>query len=623
VSGFGGIVRAVGGSAAFEGDRKHIERMALRLPFRTFSVPQTWSHDGANFCFTLLKTGPARQANAQPVTLDQQTWLIGDVRLDGRDDLISQLNAFGEESNPGSTDEELVLRAWRRWGESGSEEAFCKILEGDFSFALWRPKIRQLKCFRSLMGSRSFFYARQGEVFCFSNALESLREVPWISNEFDYHYLGDYLLNGWCPDLERTACREIKRLAPGHMLTYTGETLTIERFSKLPIEEPLRYKKDEEYIEHYLELVKQAVRERLPKEGAVVFMSGGLDSTTVAATASQILKQTTAPSSILAITTDYQPLYDDQESHWASLAAQHMGIALQVLQNGEFLPYTDWESLEFRLAEPLHEPYLVSLADQYRKASLHARVALTGCGGDDVLLGNAWPYFVTLLSRFQIRELCKTFGSYLFRNGAIPPMRAGIRTRLRRLFRFREAEEPYPSWLNQEFERKYGLRERWKEIQKGQEQVHPLHPQGYALLSGPFWPNALEEEEAVRGNAPVETRAPLLDGRLLRFLLRVPPVPWCANKQLLRRATTDLLPDSIRMRPKSPLMEDAVQLQIEAGRWSPLPKVPVSSWLYDLIDKEKWVACLRTKAGSVAWGNHYPLSLDVWLKGLEKRIWTK
>jgi len=621
VSGFGGIVRMAGTHPADEEIRKEIERVAERLPLYNSEQPQVWSREGGSFCFTLLKTGPAPQEATQPVTVDGKTRLIGDVRLDGRDELVSRLKSRGEECSTASTDEELVLRAWNRWGQSGFIDEFYRLLEGDYSFALWQPLERRLTCFRDLMGSRSFFYAHyasaQGEVFCFSNTLESLCCSSWISREFDFHYFGDYLLSGWCLDPQRTVYKEIKRLAPGHVLTLYESSLKIDRFSKLPIEEPLRYKEGEEYIEEYRTLVHQAVKDRLPKDGAVVFMSGGLDSTTVAATAAKLASSGGASGAIRACTADYKPLFDDRESDWAAIAANHIGIDLNIIHGGEHEPFEAWDSLRISLAEPVHEPYLAFLVEQYRESAKYARVALTGYGGDDVLIGNALPYLGNLLRHFRICDLVQSFGGYFLKCGKIPPMRAGIRARLRRWLRPHAASESYPVWLAQEFEKVYDLRARWEELRREPKLEHPLHPEAYASLSGPYWPNLLECDEAKRCGAPLETRCPLLDLRLLRFLLRVPPVPWCANKLLMRAAGRGCLPEEILRRPKSPLPYDPIEIQIRLGKWSPFPLPQLSQRLLDLIDKQKWIAELGKYKSASKWLVHCPLSLNLWLKSVE------
>ena len=87
MSGFAGFV-SVGDDAP---DPRLLERMAARLAFRGPDATQIWSRAGAGFCFTLLRTGPAPQASEQPCTLDGRVWLLGDVRLDGREDLRREL----------------------------------------------------------------------------------------------------------------------------------------------------------------------------------------------------------------------------------------------------------------------------------------------------------------------------------------------------------------------------------------------------------------------------------------------------------------------------------------------------------------------------------------------------
>lgn len=143
MSGFAGIVRADGGTP----DIRLVERMAESLAFRGPDAKQVWTRPGAGFCFTLLRTGPSAQATEQPCSLDEKVWLLGDVRLDGREELRQRLEQCGERTSPDASNEELVLGAWRQWAEKNLE-----VLMGDFSFALWDPRARELWCARSLLG---------------------------------------------------------------------------------------------------------------------------------------------------------------------------------------------------------------------------------------------------------------------------------------------------------------------------------------------------------------------------------------------------------------------------------------------------------------------------------------
>ncbi|HLZ91158.1 MAG TPA: hypothetical protein VKQ28_05540 [Candidatus Acidoferrum sp.] len=138
-------------------DQRTLERMAQTLAFRGPDGTHIATKPGAGFCFTFLRTGPAPQCPSQPCSLDGRVWLLGDVRLDGRDDLRRKLEQRGDEFDGDVTDEELVLRAWRRW-----EKASLPELIGDYSFALWDEETRQLWCACDLMRARPFFYAQSG-----------------------------------------------------------------------------------------------------------------------------------------------------------------------------------------------------------------------------------------------------------------------------------------------------------------------------------------------------------------------------------------------------------------------------------------------------------------------------
>src|SRR5581483_5418178 len=95
------------------------------------------------------------------------------------------------------------------------------------------------------------------------------------------------------------------------------------------------------------------------------------------------------------------------------------------------------------------------------------------------------------------------------------------------------------------------------------------------------------------------------------------PVPWCANKLLMRAAGRGCLPEEILRRPKSPLPYDPIEIQIRLGKWSPFPLPQLSQRLLDLIDKQKWIAELGKYKSASKWLVHCPLSLNLWLKSVE------
>src|SRR5713101_10146155 len=100
-------------------DSHLLERMAALLAFRGPEATRISTQIGAGFCFTFLRTGPAPQTSSQPCSLNGRVWLLGDVRLDGREELRHRLEQKGESIPAGVTDEELVLHTWGQWGEAG------------------------------------------------------------------------------------------------------------------------------------------------------------------------------------------------------------------------------------------------------------------------------------------------------------------------------------------------------------------------------------------------------------------------------------------------------------------------------------------------------------------------
>jgi asparagine synthase (glutamine-hydrolysing) len=607
MSGFAGMICA-GGSTP---DPRLVERMAARLAFRGPDATQIWSRGGAGFCFTLLRTGPAPQASEQPCTLDGRVWLLGDVRLDGRDDLRRLLESANELITAEVCDEELILRAWRRWGTEGLEK-----LNGDLSFVLWDEDERRLWCVRDLMGARPFFYSQSADTFYFSNTLEVVRLVPELSSVLDAVFIGDFLLQDSCADPARTAFRYISRLPAGHVLRFSNHAVEVRPYTSLPIEEPLWLKRPVEYLERFRTLLESAVRDRLPRGPAAILMSGGLDSTSIAAIANQLTHERGATGSLRAYTVDYNPLFEDEEGYYASLAAEHLSIPIEIFSGATCLPYEGWEDSLLRTPEPSNEPFLLLNRQQYRRVQGHARVALSGLGGDDLLTGQAWPYLVYLLRQSRFGTIGRSFGGYLLKHRRIPPLLGGFRTRFRQWVSHPAPMAEYPRWLEPDFEKRLGLREKWLELQRSRKSAHPLYPLGYAGLTGHYWSGVFEAEDAASTGVPTELRAPLLDQRVLRYLLRVPPVPWCAHKDLLRQTMRGLLPEKIRLRPKTPLRGDSLELHVERGTWSPAPLPKPPAELREFVNWEQLRATLATAASSTLWVGLRPVSLSYWLKGV-------
>jgi len=608
MSGFAGIVSLDGAPA----DAQLLQRMAERLAFRGPDGTHITTKPGAGFCFTFLRTGPAPQCPSQPCSFDGRVWLLGDVRLDGRNDLRRKLEQHGDEFDGEVTDEELVLRVWRRWGEQGLPD-----LLGDYALALWDAESRNLWCARDLMGARPFFYAQAGNHLYFSNTLDAIRCAPDISSNLDEHFIGDFLLEGWNSDGVRTAFHEVSRLPAAHTLWYSSQGLRVIRHASLPVEEPLQLKREEEYVEQFRELLEQAVVSRLPRGPTAILMSGGLDSTSVAAIAQHCATKLTLPLVLRAYTIDYQPLFDDSEERLASAAARFIHIPIEVQSAAFHLPYAEWDDHLPPMPEPCHDPYRRLHLEQSHKIARNARVVLNGYGGDGVLTGQSWPYLLYLIRGRHFGDLVDRFGRYALKHGRIPPLRGGFRSSLMHLLRPRDPMAQYPKWLSPDFEKRMDLKGRWLELRRPLESPHPFYPRAHSLLDGLFSSSILESEDSAWSGVPLVSRAPLLDLRLQRFLLRVPPVPLCLDKELLRRALRGLLPQEVLSRPKAPFQSDQMALQISSQAWTPSVPLAPTDEIRRFIKWEDFVGLLRTLPIRFPWMNLRPVSLLYWLRAIE------
>lgn len=472
--------------------------------------------------------------------------LKGNYRIDGRNDTSS-------------TDEELILDAYERWGEDCVAH-----LIGDFAFAIWDERLQRVFCARDHMGVKPFFYTHVAGEFRFSSTLNELRSVSNTLNEIA---VGDYLLFGVNQDNSTTIFSDIQRLRPGHTLTLTNNEIKVNRYwaPSLPPEE-VRFRDQQQYVERFLELLSLAVKDRLRTDRVAISMSGGLDSTALAAIASEYAE-------VAGFTVVYDSLIPDEERHYSSLAAKHLGIPVEHLSADQFSLF------DGRMDQA--EPFLLSaLTGQFnellRLCAEFSTVALTGYDGDALM------------------------------HEPRPP---GLRTRIKRMLRKRDS---MPEWIDEEFARRTNLRERWKEFWSRSNEGK--RPAAMRALNSKIWTSLFEGYDAGSTKLNLEVCHPFLDVRLIEYLLAIPPVPWCVDKHILRRAMSDKLPATVLNRPKTGLMGDpALQLVRRASvRW--LDSFEVSPQLRAFVNLNRRCPVADEKTSDALWNSLRVFALNYWLQ---------
>ena len=533
-------------------DRELLQVMTAFMVFRGPDAQDVWLDRSTGFGHTLLRTTFEAEREHQPCSLDSRVWITADARIDGRRELIAKLCGRGRSVSDDATDPDLILHAYGVWGTDCAQ-----YLIGDFAFAIWDSRARQLFCARDHFGIKPFFYALVGQQLVFSNTLNCVRRHRAVADTLNDLFIADFLLFGDSKDPGATAFADIQRLPPAHALTWSSEKgLKVDRYWTLPNDPGVRYRAAGDYVEHFRYLLNQAVGDRLRTNRVGIEMSGGLDSSSIAATALGILSGQKAPFDLQAQSVVYDHLIPDQERHFSGLVAKHLGIPIQYIVADNYQLYENWDQPETCSPEPVHDPQAAMSAAAFRGAAAISRVFLTGWDGDALLSESLRPHFRTLAQNRQyLRLACDVARYSVLQRQLLPP---GWGSWFRGRFAKASAEAPqedgYPSWLSPELEARLDLRNRWRQHRAFPRIEHPTRPYAHSVYSclaqsaGFF-----DSYDAGYSGLPLEYRHPLMDLRLLDFCLSLPLQPWVVKKHILREAMRYVLPKAVRKRPKSPL----------------------------------------------------------------------
>jgi len=539
----------IAGSLATDGsevDRQVLEQMADFLSVRGPDGKGIRTDGAVGLVHTLLATN-SRKPAAQPFTLDGSSWIIADARIDGRAELARQLEIGDPIEFTVISDAELILRAWEKWGAECPD-----YLLGDFAFIIWDGRDRRLFGARDHFGVKPLYYSETSSTLYVSNTIDCLRRCPGVSTDLDELFVAEFLMFGQYLTRHLSVFKGIHRLPPGHRLTWSDRTGTVvERYWSLPVHDQIRFRDPADYPARFRELMEEAVRDRVPDDRICLIMSGGLDSTTVAAFARSIMPARRDGESVRACTFVYEQLFEDDEGDFAGDVTDTLGIpSVKVPADREEV---NWQQGGRVTPEPSAELGI----DHGVRSALELfegwRVGLTGHGGD-LALHPAPSSGIRFLQAFFFGGLGREMFRYRRRHGHLP--RIGIRQSFREgsLRRRPGLKSAPPPWLDRDLSDRLDLEDRWRDFTETRSSsADTLRSVAHKLLEDPLWPSMFEEFDPGRTGVDTELRHPWFDLRLVTFLLSLPPVPWCVEKMIVRQAMIDRLPASVLNRPKTPL----------------------------------------------------------------------
>src|SRR2546422_919784 len=277
-------------------------------------------------------------------------------------------------------DTETVLHLYEEYGAGCVQQ-----LRGMFAFAIWDRRRRELFIARDRLGVKPLYYthADDGSLY-FGSEIKSLFAANAIKPEINFAALPDYLANH-ATSGEETLFRGVKRLLPGHTLLWREGRIELNRYWDVSFaRDGDSARSDQDYIDEWSELFRAAVRlRRMADVPLGMFLSGGIDSSAIAAVMSGMVSQ--------AIKT-FSVAFKEREANeleYARLIAEtyktsHHEVIVSPEDFLSALPKLVWHE-----DEPLAHPSSVALFFVSRLASKHVKVVLTGEGSRELLAGRA------------------------------------------------------------------------------------------------------------------------------------------------------------------------------------------------------------------------------------------
>lgn len=500
----------------------------------------------------------------QPISNENGTiWIVFNGEIYNHADLRKGLEQRGHRYRTNS-DTETIVHLYEEYGRDCVHH-----LRGMFAFAIWDREKRTLFIARDRLGIKPLYYRLTPESFLFGSEIKVILAHGGVRPDFHLDALPEYLAFGYLSG-QRTFYNGITKLMPAHRLelNQAGE-VNIDQYWDLDVSTIQPVRDESYYVRTYRDLLEEAVRSHLMSDVPLgVFLSGGVDSSAVAALMTEIRKSPVETFSVGYAEQSYSEL------PYARAVARHLkSLHHEVLvSENEFfdaLPRLIWHE-----DEPVVWPSSVSLYFVARLARERVRVVLTGEGSDETLGGYTRYAFTLKNQAFDqvYRRIVPGFARASVRAliAKSPLIGATLRRKLSHTFLGLDGS----TWSSFYFDNFYSAFSEAEQEQLLTNETLEKFPRGSAyhdVLS--YWEDSkgemlqrllytdiktylvelLMKQDNMSMAASIESRVPFLDHVLVEFATRIPrevQLKGLAGKQILKKAVENLLPRSILYRPK-------------------------------------------------------------------------
>jgi asparagine synthase (glutamine-hydrolysing) len=505
----------------------------------------------------------------QPISNENESiWIVFNGEIYNHGSLREQLITRGHSYRTHS-DTETIVHLYEEYGKD-----CVRHLRGMFAFAIWDSTRESLFIARDRLGIKPLYYHVGPDRLLFGSEVKVLLSHSGLHPEFNRSALPEFLALGYLSN-EETFYSGIRKLMPGHTLEVNDKgEVHIQQYwdlecASLECASEDKTQNEAYYVESYRDLLEGAVNNHLMSDVPLgVFLSGGIDSSAVAALMTKIRREPVETFSVGYREHVYSEL------PYARIVARHLNsIHHEVFVSGEdffgALPKLIWHE-----DEPIVWPSSVALYFVAELARERVKVVLTGEGSDETLAGYSRYAFTLKNAAFD----------RIYRGVTPRAMRRGIRDSI-----------ATSHWINATARRKLSHTflavdgENWRSFYFdnffsafSERDQHDILTDEFRAEVPPatayenilrYWERSsgdllqrllytdiktylvelLMKQDNMSMAASIESRVPFLDHVLVEWAMRVPAsiqIQRMAGKRILKKAMEDLLPHSILYRPK-------------------------------------------------------------------------
>jgi len=542
---------------------------------------------------------------------DPQTgnWLVFNGEIYNFQEIRTELEKLGH-TFCSHGDTEVLLKAYAQWGETCLER-----LAGMFAFALWDANNEKLFLARDRLGVKPLYYCSSNDLFMFGSEVRALLASGLVPRRLDRAGLASYLAFGAVQD-PLTIIENVRSLSPGHTLTWQKKNCEIHEYWSLAqaAARPPQTDDPDLAVAAVRGLVRRAVSQRLISDVPLgAFLSGGVDSSSLVAVASEVSPQPIETFSVVFGENEFcEAAYSDQVAR--IFGCHHHRLELNERQLLGKIP-----NAIGGMDQPSIDGVNTFVISQATKQA-GITVALSGLGGDEIFAGYSTFRTVPQMMRFQ--QHAGWLGSAGKRLSRV--LTHGPTNRLSKILALAGhsyyGDHPYflsralflPPSVRALLTRRWASNDHlvgsW-DRPDWVEQIRELEPvkQVSVFEAASYMANTLlRDTDSMSMAVSLEVRNPFLDYRLWEYVL-----PLAASlkldaklpKPLLLRAAGERLPSEIYLRHKMGFtlpferwMRDGLQARVGAtllngrpGEEGPLePRAVADVWKAYLAGKTSW-----------------------------------